>query len=102
MLSQTKTQKRLKDHKRFKNDLFRPEVDYDLSKLDVSNLEFEPFLSTFIEVLNKHAPMKKKKLYQNSLRKNLIKSHMINKEVTVRISYIGPKRNILLTLTSTL
>ena len=60
MLSQTKTQKRLKDYKRFKNDLFRPEVDYDLSKLDVSNLEFEPFLSTFIEVLKKHAPMKKK------------------------------------------
>ena len=60
MLSQAKTQKRLKDYKRFKNDLFRPEVDYDLSKPDVSNLEFEPFLSIFIEVLNKHAPMKKK------------------------------------------
>ena len=49
---------------------------------------------------------KKKKLYENSFPKNLIiapeKSHMINKEVTVQISYVGPKRIILLTLTSTL
>ena len=50
--------------------------------------------------------MKKIFFYQNSLPKNLIiapeKSHMINKEVTVQISYVGPKRIILLSLTSTL
>ena len=47
-------------YKRLQNDLFRSELDYDLSKFDVCNLEFEHFLNIFIEVLNKHAPMKKK------------------------------------------
>ena len=56
MLSQTKT---FRDYKRFQNDLFRSELDYELSKLDVCNLESEQFLNIFIEVLNKHAPVKK-------------------------------------------
>ena len=56
MLSQTKT---VRDYKRFQNDLFRSELDYELSKLDVCNLESEQFLNIFIEVLNKHAPVKK-------------------------------------------
>ena len=56
MLSQTKT---FRDYKRFQNDLFRSELHYELSKLDVCNLESEQFLNIFIEVLNKHAPVKK-------------------------------------------
>ena len=56
MLSLTKT---FRDYKRFQNDLFRSELDYELSKLDVCNLESEQFLNIFIEVLNKHAPVKK-------------------------------------------
>ena len=56
MLSQMKT---CRDYKRFQNDLFRSELDYELSKLDVCNLESEQFLNIFIEVLNKHAPIKK-------------------------------------------
>ena len=48
-----------RDYRRFQNDLFRPELDYELSKLDVCNLEFEHFLNIFVEVLNKHAPIKK-------------------------------------------
>ena len=48
------------DYKRFKNDLFRLELDYKLSNYDVCYLEFEHFLNIFIEVLNKHSPMKKK------------------------------------------
>ena len=32
------------DYKRFQNDLFWLEHDYELSKLDVRNLEFEYFL----------------------------------------------------------
>ena len=34
-----------RDYKRFQNDLFRSELDYELSKLDVCNLEFEHFLT---------------------------------------------------------
>ena len=55
MLSQTKT---FRDYKRFQNDLFRSELDYELSKPDVRNLEFEHCLNIFMEVLNKHAPIK--------------------------------------------
>ena len=54
-----------RDYKRFQNDLFRSELDYQLSKLDVCNLAFEHFLNIFIEILNKHAPIKKKYLRAN-------------------------------------
>ena len=54
-----------RDYKRFQNNLFRSELDYELSKFDVCNLEFELFLNIFIEILNKHAPIKKK--YQGEL-----------------------------------
>ena len=54
-----------RDYKRFQNDLFRPELDYKLSKLDVFNLDLEHFLNIFIEILNKHPPIKKKYLSAN-------------------------------------
>ena len=54
-----------RDYKRFQNDLFRSKLDYELSKLHVCNLEFEHFLNIFIEVLNKHTPIKKKYLRAN-------------------------------------
>ena len=54
-----------RDNKRFQNDLFRSELDYELSKLDVRNLELEHFLIIFIEILNKHAHIKKKYLRVN-------------------------------------
>ena len=53
------------DHKRFQNDLFRSTLDYELSKLDVCNLEFEYFSNIFIKILNKLAPMEKKYLRAN-------------------------------------
>ena len=39
--------------------------NYELSKLDVCNSEFEHFLNIFIEILNKHTPIKKKYLRAN-------------------------------------
>ena len=54
-----------RDYKRFQNDLFRSELKYKLSKLYVCNLEFEDFLNIFIEILIKHASMKKKYLRAN-------------------------------------
>ena len=41
------------------------ELDYELSKLDACNLEFEEFFNIFNKVLNKHAPMNKKCLRAN-------------------------------------
>ena len=55
-----------RDYKRFENDLFRSELDYELSsKLDACNLEFEHVSNILIEVLNKHALVKKKYLRAN-------------------------------------
>ena len=54
-----------RDYKRFQNNLFRSELDYELSKLDVCNLESEHFVNIFIEILNKQAPIKKKYLRAN-------------------------------------
>ena len=54
-----------RDYKRFQNDLFRSELDYKLSKLDVCNLDLDHFLNIFIEILNKHPPIKKKYLSAN-------------------------------------
>ena len=42
-----------RDYKRFQNDLFRSELDFELSKLDVCNLEFDHFLTIFIEIKGK-------------------------------------------------
>ena len=69
------------DSKRFQNDSFRSELDYELSKLDAYNLEFENFSSIFIEVLDKHAPIKKKYLRAN-LGEFMIKE--LNKAIMAR------------------
>ena len=80
------------DYKRFQNDLFRLELDYELSKLDVCNLEFDHFFNIFIEVLNKHAPMKKKYLRANQgefMTKELNKAFMTRSRL--RNNYLKEK-----------
>ena len=52
----------MSDNKRFQIDLFRSELNYDLSKLDVCNSELEHF---FFLIFNKHVPMKTKHLRAN-------------------------------------
>ena len=52
-------------YKRFQNASFKSELDYELSKLDACNLEFECFFNIVIEVLDKQASMKKKYLREN-------------------------------------
>ena len=80
------------DYKRFQNDLFRLELDYELSKIDVCNLEFDHFFNIFIEVLNKHAPMKKKYLRANQgefMTKELNKAFMTRSRL--RNNYLKEK-----------
>ena len=75
-----------RDYKRFQNDLFRSELDYELSKLDVCNLEFEHFLNIFIEILNKHVPINKKYLRANQgefMSKELNKAIMTHLDCVV-------------------
>ena len=67
------------NYERFQNGLFRSELDYELSKLDVCNLEFEHFFNIFNEVLSKHASKIKKSLGANQgefLTKELNKAIM--------------------------
>ena len=73
--------------------LFRSELDYELSKLEVYNLEFEHFLNIFIEILNKHSSTKKKYLRANQgefISKELNKAVMT--QSTLRNKYLKEKR----------
>ena len=56
--------------------MFRSDIDYERSKLDVCNLESEHFLNSFIEVLNKHAPIKKRANQGEFISKELNKVFM--------------------------
>ena len=54
-----------RDYRNFRNNEFRAELDNEMLKHDLGNMEYQHFLNIFIEILNKHAPMK-----QNYLRAN--------------------------------
>ena len=51
-------------YKRFRNSSFRTEIDNELLKYDLCNTEYQHFLNIFLDILNKHAPIKKK-VYQS-------------------------------------
>ena len=66
-------------YRNFRNEEFRAQLDNEISKHDINNMEYQHFLNIFIEVLNKHAPMKQKYLRANQERfmaKNLHKAIM--------------------------
>ena len=52
-------------YKNFRNDLFRSELENELSNYDINNIEHDIFLGTFLKTLDKYAPMKKKYLRAN-------------------------------------
>ena len=52
-------------YKNFRNNLFRSELENELSNYDINNMEYDIFLRTFLKILDKHAPMKKKYLRAN-------------------------------------
>ena len=51
-----------RDFKKFRNDLFRLELDNELIKHDINNIEYDHFINIFTETLSKHAPLKKNTL----------------------------------------
>ena len=68
-----------RDYRNFRNEKFRAQLDNEILKHDINNMEYQHFLNIFIEVLNKHAPMKQKYLRANQgrfLAKNLHKAIM--------------------------
>ena len=54
-----------RDYRNFRIDEFRAELDNEILKLDINNIEYQHLLNIFIEILNKHAPMKIKYLRAN-------------------------------------
>ena len=54
-----------RDYRNFRNDQFRAELDNEILKNDINNIEYQHFLNIFIEILNKHVPMKIKYLRAN-------------------------------------
>ena len=57
-----------KDYQNFRKNEFRAELDNEMLKHDLGNMEYQHFLNIFIEILNKHAPMKQKYLRANQGR----------------------------------
>ena len=47
-----------RDYSNFRNDEFRAELENEILKHDINNIEYQHFLNIFIEILNKHAPIK--------------------------------------------
>ena len=54
-----------RNYRNFRNDEFRVELNNEILKHDINNTEYQYFLNVFIEILNKHAPMKTKYLRAN-------------------------------------
>ena len=52
--------------KSFCNNSFRTELDNELLKCDLCNIEYQHFLNIFLDILNKHAPIKKKYIRSKS------------------------------------
>ena len=56
-------------YKNFRNDLFRSELENELSNYDRDHMEYDIFLGTFLKVLDKYASKKKKYLRANHATK---------------------------------
>ena len=52
-------------YKRFRNNSVKTELDNELLKYNLCNIEYQHFLNIFLDVLNKHAPIKKKYIRAN-------------------------------------
>ena len=54
-----------RDYRNFQNDEFRAELNNEILKHDINNIECQHFLNISVEILNKHASMKIKYLRAN-------------------------------------
>ena len=84
-----------RDYRNFRNNEFKAELDNEMLKHDLGNMEYQHFLNIFIEILNKHAPMKQKYLRANQVRfmtKDLHKA--IVKRSRLRNKFLRDKTDI--------
>ena len=70
-----------RDYKTFNEQLFRIELDKELAKIDLNNIELAEFRNEFLSVLKKHAPIKYKYIRANNssyMTKSLRKEIMLH------------------------
>ena len=78
------------DYQNFQNNEFRAELDNEMSKHDLGNMEYQHFID--IGILNKHAPMKQKYFKSNQgkfMTKDLHKAIM--KRPRLRNEFLGDR-----------
>ena len=79
-----------RDYRKFRNEEFRIQLDNEILKHDISNMEYQHFLDIFVEVLNKHANMIsiseqiKGDLWQNVHKAIMKRSRLRNKFLSDR------------------
>ena len=81
-----------KNYRKFLNDEFRAQLDNEILKHDINNMEYQHFLNIFIEILKQHASMKQKYLRANEGRfttKNLRKA--IRKRSRLRNKFLSDR-----------
>ena len=76
-----------RDYKIFCKEIFRTDLDINLSKYDICNMECQQILNIFTEVLGKHAPKKNKYIKANQ-------SGFVNKNLEKTIMRGSKRRNI--------
>ena len=83
-----------RSYKRFRNNSFRTEVDNELLKYDLCNIEYQRFLNIFFDIFNKHPPIKKKFIRENQstfMTRELSKA-IINRS-RLRIRFLKRKKS---------
>ena len=76
-----------RDYKNFRHEIFRADLDEELSKFDIHTIAIEQFSNIFLEILDNHPPKKSRDICANhssfinkTLRKAKMKrSHVRNK-----------------------
>ena len=76
-----------RNYKNYNKELFEKNIQIKLSEFDIENIPFETFTNIFIDILNLHAPLKKKYLRANHSK---FISKELSKEIMLR-SKIGNK-----------
>ena len=75
-----------RNYKNYNKELFEKDIQIKLSEFDIENIPYETFINIFINILNLHAPLKKKYLRANH-------SKFISKELSKEIMLRSKLRN---------
>ena len=49
-----------RNYKKFSHTKFRDELEYSLNRVNIYNISNDQFVTTFMDILNRHAPVKQK------------------------------------------